>query len=678
LHTRHTSVTSSGPVITCDVCGAQFTGRYGRGNCSRHMRQTHSRRSAQQSSDCVCRVCKRSFARQDARRKHEWRKHGLQDTKPCPRRQSDTYEDGASHDGTYDQHSDRGTLTRTYTLPEELTAPVRYRVPAWPLRAHDHFAAVQAELTPDSYTYYCNAFLEQGTQIVEVLRHEQSHLHRVFDLTLRNLSPQLLPEQPKYEAVPSPNEAHLVDADQEAYGKSPRANQARGKATGSRRTSNASARQHPYGRTGKKTNADPLIALLSRFKKPDGAELDCPVHKWYSVHPNAGPSPCNGCEKEHMNGVRQHLLPTYSKQHEGYVSFIQRCTHCKEDIMSKALWDSGRHEAKACPKGSQPRDMTVLVWARVYVKIFTEDVCIPSPYVNDPRYLPDELVAWIRQDLRLTAPVSLNSTPTHSTPQLNIDGPPAHQDESRHTLNATSPLWMASETEALAAVESTPALETLITRAEQLLRSLRAQRRPQAISDPVDARGIEAEYYAHHQAQNHQIMPHDPQYTGYQSAMLPPQPPITGAADFQMRNMQPDVMAGMLQVPGYMSTQPSTHGHYNYAASNLYPSHLDSSQTSYDIRPPSAYVDQQQPQSAGTQFCAPLDFWIYPPGNEFPDNQGLDDPRFDLIASSHFPQTIVEDMMESSPSQALNMSASRTPNDYEEEPFEGDLAWYPR
>jgi hypothetical protein len=33
-----------------------------------------------------CRICARQFKRQDARRKHEWNKHQLADTKPAPRR----------------------------------------------------------------------------------------------------------------------------------------------------------------------------------------------------------------------------------------------------------------------------------------------------------------------------------------------------------------------------------------------------------------------------------------------------------------------------------------------------------------------------------------------------------------------------------------------------------------
>jgi hypothetical protein len=33
-----------------------------------------------------CRVCAHQFKRQDARRKHEWNKHQLPDTKPTPRR----------------------------------------------------------------------------------------------------------------------------------------------------------------------------------------------------------------------------------------------------------------------------------------------------------------------------------------------------------------------------------------------------------------------------------------------------------------------------------------------------------------------------------------------------------------------------------------------------------------
>lgn len=87
FHSRATGTTfpPDDGVTTCELCDAQFTGRYQRGNCARHVRQEHVRNSAQQASGCVCRICKKSFTRLDACRKHEWRKHSLPDSPPSRR-----------------------------------------------------------------------------------------------------------------------------------------------------------------------------------------------------------------------------------------------------------------------------------------------------------------------------------------------------------------------------------------------------------------------------------------------------------------------------------------------------------------------------------------------------------------------------------------------------------------
>jgi ankyrin repeat protein len=72
----------------CDHCGAKFTGRYQRSSYARHVRQQHSEKEVQISANCVCRICAQQFKRQDARRRHEWDKHKLPDTKPLLRRPS--------------------------------------------------------------------------------------------------------------------------------------------------------------------------------------------------------------------------------------------------------------------------------------------------------------------------------------------------------------------------------------------------------------------------------------------------------------------------------------------------------------------------------------------------------------------------------------------------------------
>jgi hypothetical protein len=70
----------------CPHCAKSFTGSYQRGNYARHVRQQHSEENATQFNiNSVCHICGQQFKRQDARRKHEWNKHNLPDTKPVPR-----------------------------------------------------------------------------------------------------------------------------------------------------------------------------------------------------------------------------------------------------------------------------------------------------------------------------------------------------------------------------------------------------------------------------------------------------------------------------------------------------------------------------------------------------------------------------------------------------------------
>jgi hypothetical protein len=72
------------PTTKCNVCEKEYTGKYGKGNLARHVRTEHSLFSS--ILDQECQVCKQAYARADARRKHEWKKHRLPDAKPNKRR----------------------------------------------------------------------------------------------------------------------------------------------------------------------------------------------------------------------------------------------------------------------------------------------------------------------------------------------------------------------------------------------------------------------------------------------------------------------------------------------------------------------------------------------------------------------------------------------------------------
>jgi hypothetical protein len=209
-------------------------------------------------------------------------------------------------------------------------------------------------------------------------------LSHIFAQEMQILAMQLLPQKHKFPDSNSIAEGDLVDAQNNNdpdHGDTGSVHQDRGKAPVSRRTSRASSRFNPFsGRPPKRSSADPITAIVETFRKPQHQELDCPIHKWHLMHANEGTaSPCNGCGKPYMNGVRQHLLPTYSQQHRGKISFIQRCDTCKEDFIDESLWNEGGHGADTCLARSQPQGNSLVCWARLFLKIYPDEVRVPSP-----------------------------------------------------------------------------------------------------------------------------------------------------------------------------------------------------------------------------------------------------------------------------------------------------------
>ncbi|KAF2267027.1 hypothetical protein CC78DRAFT_102149 [Lojkania enalia] len=59
----------------CQQCNQKFTGTYSKGNLDRHRREKHSGSSAARSV-YKCSSCHKKYKRADARKKHEWEKHG--------------------------------------------------------------------------------------------------------------------------------------------------------------------------------------------------------------------------------------------------------------------------------------------------------------------------------------------------------------------------------------------------------------------------------------------------------------------------------------------------------------------------------------------------------------------------------------------------------------------------
>ncbi|KAF2682629.1 hypothetical protein K458DRAFT_52789 [Lentithecium fluviatile CBS 122367] len=68
--------------LSCGYCKMKFTGQYQKGNLTRHVRTFHVTTTAYN-----CRTCPKTYLRDDARRKHEWKKHRAEDCRPEKRRQ---------------------------------------------------------------------------------------------------------------------------------------------------------------------------------------------------------------------------------------------------------------------------------------------------------------------------------------------------------------------------------------------------------------------------------------------------------------------------------------------------------------------------------------------------------------------------------------------------------------
>lgn len=521
---------------------------------------------------------------------------------------------------------------------------------------------------------------------------------------------QLLPEEHSFWDLNPKEEEHLIGTQTttELDGdNSTGTRQSRGKAPASRRSSKASSKLNPCaGRPSRKSGADPIVAIGKLFDDPNYQELDCPIYKWHLMHASEGMvSPCNGCGKPYMNGVRQHLLPSYSQQHQGKITFIQRCKTCAEDFVDKNLWDLGRHGTGTCHGRSQPQGASLICWARLYLKIYPEETRIPSPcasdkslqlsnadqfYIdrNDMRLLPDNLVTLLRDDLHLPQAMPYNSGQVPAVSHPSFSNP-----NMRH--HPLEPLDMVGS-------EQTATLDTLISQASALLARFLAQEYTEAAHEPIVIEDVEAHYQrrlyelrqslfvqpnqAHQSSPQHLVnqTPSSPAVLHHTQALI-----IGGAADFTTPTYQPNPFVGMVQVPDSdAETLPSSQEYHNNDAAFGFPSFPASSQTDYDFGS-STYADQVQ--STRTKFFTPAESsdcpssprtqgsWLSPyevacgprmlqPADP-PHNHGqwllpYEEALLDMPGSSYMPQLLadqkanaqmmseIESMMETSPSES--------------------------
>ncbi|KAF2638055.1 hypothetical protein P280DRAFT_89922 [Massarina eburnea CBS 473.64] len=77
----------STPLLACPYCDQLFKGLSRTGNRNRHIKAYHRMNSStEEVAAKTCRSCGAVYKRPDARRKHEWKKHRLEDCRPDKRR----------------------------------------------------------------------------------------------------------------------------------------------------------------------------------------------------------------------------------------------------------------------------------------------------------------------------------------------------------------------------------------------------------------------------------------------------------------------------------------------------------------------------------------------------------------------------------------------------------------
>jgi hypothetical protein len=73
--------------LPCSICHREFNGLYQNGNLKRHFKQMHSLTAGETDEmEKICQQCGKLYKRADARRKHEWKKHRIEEARPEKRR----------------------------------------------------------------------------------------------------------------------------------------------------------------------------------------------------------------------------------------------------------------------------------------------------------------------------------------------------------------------------------------------------------------------------------------------------------------------------------------------------------------------------------------------------------------------------------------------------------------
>jgi hypothetical protein len=511
-----------------------------------------------------------------------------------------------------------------------------------------------------------------------------SEMSHVFDQELRNLSFHLRFRKHSLSRSSSARGVNVggqnyIDPD---HGDDPSDPDRRRKAPVARRMSRTSSRFNPYPEhRSKRAEPSHLLATLESFKRSEYKDLDCPIHKWHLVHHSEGlVSPCNGCAKPYMNGVRQHLLPTYSQQHRGKVSFIQRCETCKEDIVDEKIWRSEGHGGASCQARSQPQGNSLISWARLFLKIHPTEAHVPSPCMyrlatlglisltgpidwNDSRFLPGDLVVWLRNDLGLPQVPRANA-PQHSQTPLPISQDRKLSQYAPEPYGDPTQL-QSHETE----LERNATVDTLTSIASDLLAYILGHGHTGSAREQLVVESLIAGYHIRVQQLREEGLVQissDQKHRDFElSELLAPSahhiaqqvhtPVIGGAADFAMPTHGPGPFVSREQISDSdMATQYSSVERQTSDVSFGYPS----SRTSPGFRDP---VHADPSSSSDTYFGAPSDFTDCPPSS-YSHGQWLSpyDAYLDLPGSSRMPQVLAASQMFSDVDYSMASSPSES------------------
>ncbi|KAF5854162.1 hypothetical protein GGP41_006960 [Bipolaris sorokiniana] len=370
------STVIDGNTLGCSQCGVEFTGRYRRGNLARHARHKHSK-AAKVPLTCSAHGCSRTFARQDARVKHERKHHPELHCNP-------------SGNG-----SCRRTASRLGKKADVFSAPLpqftyTIDIDEVPRSTRDALCRIYTQLDNETYARLRDMFLTLLTRMVQYLSHIKSDAYHVYMRVLEEINVIV-------RAIESgsidPTDQIMTDAVPHCHPSGSTGNTGRSRGEGS--ASNAwgidmSKPNLHYRDKGKMAHSSQeqntfKVAKSNRTKDPLPRKVDCPDDKHHTMYPNLGPSPCKGCGEIYMSKVRHHLNRVTHRGRPG----AWQCSNCKKDFDDQHLYNA-HISPKRCRFKPQCRDI-VREWARLYMLRYPGVTRIPNPYCGEEDWLPQTI-----------------------------------------------------------------------------------------------------------------------------------------------------------------------------------------------------------------------------------------------------------------------------------------------